>query len=80
MTEEKKGDENLREKAESGATTESQAVPPPPAWEADLDSYPLRAPSEDPRWAVRTVWCWVVFAVTSLVFILVLLVLGAFYD
>lgn len=51
-----------------------------PAWEADLESYPLHGPEEDPRWAVRTVWIWVGFALASLVFILTLLVLGAIYD
>ncbi len=70
----------LGEEPESAVKTESPNEPKVPAWEADLDVYPLRSPSEDPRWAVRTVGCWVAFAVASLVFILVLLVLGAIYD
>ena len=53
---------------------------PIPAWEADLDVYPERPASDDPRWALRIVWTWTGFAILSLVFILVLLVLGLFYD
>jgi hypothetical protein len=48
--------------------------------EKDLDVYPLREASEDPRWAVRTVWTWVSIAVFLLLFILTLLVLGLIYD
>jgi hypothetical protein len=64
------------------AKEEPQAppLPPGPAWEDDLDVYPLREKTEDPRWAVRTVWIWVVVALASLAFILTLLVLGIFYD
>ncbi len=51
-----------------------------PEWEADLDSYPLREPADDPRWAVRTVRIWAGFVLLSLAFILTLLVLGAIYD
>jgi hypothetical protein len=80
MTEGKKEEEDLREKAESVPKAESPAEPEGPAWEADLDIYPLRSPTEDPRWAVRTVKYWVAFAVASLVFILALIVLGAIYD
>jgi hypothetical protein len=71
---------NLGEEPESEAKIESPTEPKAPAWEADLDVYPLRSPSEDPRWAVRTVGCWIIFAVASLIFILVLIVLGAIYD
>ena len=48
--------------------------------EVGLDDYQLREPSEDPRWAVRTVWTWVCMAVVLLLFILTLLVLGIWYD
>ena len=51
-----------------------------PEWEADLDSYPLREPAEDPRWAVRTVRIWAGIVLASLAFILTLLILGAIYD
>jgi|GEM_PF-1478469 len=53
---------------------------PGPEWEKELEVYPLREASEDPKWAVRTVWIWIGFGLISLAFILVLLVLGLFYD
>jgi len=53
---------------------------PAPSWEAELDVYPLRPPSEDPGWAVKTVWAWAVFAVASILFIVALTILGAIYD
>jgi hypothetical protein len=46
----------------------------------DIDLYPLREPSEDPRWAVRTVWLWVSIAVFLLLFIVVLIIAGIWYD
>jgi len=46
----------------------------------DLSVYPLRDPSEDARWAIRTVRIWIGFALAAIVFILTLLVLGAIYD
>jgi hypothetical protein len=48
--------------------------------EEGLDVYPLRAKSEDPRWALRTVWTWVCIAVFLLVSIVVFLLLGLIYD
>ena len=48
--------------------------------EYELSAYPLREPSEDPRWAIRTVWVWIGFGLASLIFILTLLVLGSVYD
>ncbi len=42
--------------------------------------YPLRDRSEDPHWAVRTVRIWIAFGLASLLFILILLFLGIFYD
>jgi hypothetical protein len=71
---------NLDEEPKPEAKREPPLEPKAPPWEADLDVYPLRSPSEDPRWAVRTVKYWVAFAVASLVFILALIVLGAIYD
>lgn len=41
---------------------------------------PLRAPSEDPTWAVRTVWTWVGMAIFLLIFILLLIILGWWFD
>jgi len=49
-------------------------------WGEDIDDYPLRKSNEDPRWAVRTVWIWVWFALFCLIFILTLLIFGLFYD
>jgi len=48
--------------------------------EQGLDQYPLRDKSQDPRWAVRTVWTWVCIAVFLLVSIVVFLLLGLIYD
>ena len=62
------------------ASTDAGAEEPAPPWEADLDEYPVRSPSDDPRWAGCIVWTWVVFAVASLIFIIVLIILGVFYD
>ena len=50
------------------------------AVEHELDVYPLRNPSEDPRWAVRTVWTWVGIAIFLLLFFVVMGILGIFYD
>ena len=76
---------NHEEKVGQVTTAEPSELQPAgdatgPSWEADLDDYPLREKAEDPRWAVRTVWIWVGFALISITFILVLLVLGAIYD
>ena len=63
----------------SDATPET-AAPPGPEWENELDVYPLKDPQDDPRWAVRTVWIWTGIAIASLIFIVILLILGAIYD
>ena len=46
----------------------------------DMETYPLRQVSDDPRWAVRIVKIWIGFVIAALIFILTLLVLGAIYD
>ena len=51
-----------------------------PEWVSELGTYPLREKDKDPKWAVRTVWIWIGFAMVSLVFILTMLILGAIYD
>ncbi len=61
-----------------GAATKE--VPGGPAWEAEIDVYPLREATEDAKWAVRTVWIWIGFALVAMGFILVLLILGAMHD
>lgn len=63
--------------------TENQtetAEKPVHRWETEMDTYPLRTVKEDPRWASVTVWIWVSFAVFCIIFIVLLLVLGWFYD
>ncbi len=55
-------------------------VQPPDSIEDGLDFYPLRDPSEDPHWAVRTVWTWVGMALFLLLFIVTLLILGLWFD
>ena len=42
--------------------------------------YPLRDPSEDPRWAVRIARTWVGLGLFFLGFIITLIFLGVFYD
>ena len=46
----------------------------------DISLYPLRDPSEDPRWAVRVVWTWVAVGLFLLGFILLLFILGFWFD
>ena len=48
--------------------------------EAELDVYPLRDPSEDPGWAVKTVWVWVGMAIFLLLFLITLFILGLWFD
>ncbi len=48
--------------------------------EAALEEYPLRPPQEDPGWAIKTVWIWVVVAVGLFVFLVLLTILGIFFD
>lgn len=78
----------MEKTAESMVETRKTEMPNPgdpvgspgPAAEEAAEAYPLRNPGEDPRWAVRTVVIWVGFALVSLAFILVLLILGALVD
>ena len=69
----------MSEQPENLAVSDSDAQPPDPI-EDGLDWYPLREPSEDPRWAVRTVWIWVGMAIFLLLFIITLLILGLWFD
>ena len=68
-------DEQIENRAEDAdQSTEFQYL------EEGLDVYPLRSPSEDPRWALRTIWTWVSIAVFLLLFIVTLLILGLWFD
>ena len=69
----------MSKQPEKLAVDESHAQLPDPIEDA-LDSYPLRDPSEDPRWAVRTIWTWVGMALFLLLFIITLLILGVWFD
>ncbi|HDY64602.1 MAG TPA: hypothetical protein ENH84_00010 [Phycisphaerae bacterium] len=63
--------------------TENQiktAEQPAHRWETEMDTYPLRTAKEDPRWAIATVGIWVCFAMFCIIFIVLLLVLGWYYD
>lgn len=61
-------------------TAEEGEVQTPDSREAELDVYPLRDPSEDPRWAVKTVWVWVGMAIFLLLFLITLFILGLWFD
>ena len=58
--------------------TPDQGEPHP--WEAQIDTYPTRAPEDDPRWAIRVVMVWTTIAIALLVFIVALIILGLFFD
>ncbi|UCD50047.1 MAG: hypothetical protein JSW27_21260 [Phycisphaerales bacterium] len=62
------------------AVVEAQRQEGPDLLEASLEVYPLRDASEDPGWAVKTVFVWLFIACGLYVFFLVLLVLGIWYD
>ena len=64
--------ENIEDQTGESAEEEKSDV--------DLDQYPLRQSTDDPRWAVRVVKIWMGFVIAALIFILTLLVLGAIYD
>ena len=61
-------------------TVEDGDARAPASLEVELDLYPLREPSEDPRWAVGTVWTWVVMAIFLLLFLITLFILGLWFD
>ena len=66
--------------AEGMAAAGAPDSQPAPAWEALLDEYPTRPAEQDPRWALRLFWIWVVVADALILFIVALLILGWFYD
>lgn len=67
------------EQIENGTEDAGQSMEPH-YLEKSLDVYPLRGPSEDPRWALRTVMTWVFLAIFLLLFIVTLLILGLWFD
>lgn len=62
---------------QTGSQTAEEDVHP---LERGLDTYPVRESSQDPAWAVRTVWTWVGIMIFLLLFILYLLIAGLWYD
>ena len=51
-----------------------------PAWEKELDVYPIRPPEEDPRWAMWVFWIWVVLCSGMILFMVAITFLGWYYD
>jgi len=51
-----------------------------PEIEQELDVYPLRDPSEDPRWALWVMWIWIGISLGLFLFFVVLFILGIWYD
>jgi len=73
-------DEPKPDADQASAEPDAGSGEPAPAWEAELDHYPTRPPDQDPRWALWLFWIWACFASASIVFMVVLLVLGWFFD
>jgi hypothetical protein len=69
----------MSEQPENLTADESEVMPADP-FEDALDLYPVRDPSEDPRWALRTVQIWVGIAIFLLLFIITLVILGFWFD
>lgn len=70
-------DEQIEKRIEDESVDQSME---PHYLEEGLDVYPIRDPSEDPRWALRTIWVWVSIAIFLLLFIVTLLILGLWFD
>jgi len=66
--------------SESLGKTEPSPVGTPYPVEPAPDVYPLRAPSEDPRWALWVIGIWLTIAIGLFLFFIVLTVLGIWYD
>ena len=63
---------------ETGETAQTLESPHP--HEKLMNDYPLREPGEDPVWSVRIVKGWMWFLAFTTGGILLLIVLGFFYD
>ncbi len=79
MTEDEEQKSALSE-VEGTSENETQDTGDEQGIERDLETYPLREPAEDPRWAVRIVWTWVGIALFLLLFLVTLMILGFWYD
>ena len=64
----------------SAVETPPQVPDEGPAWEKELDVYPIRPPEEDPRWAMWVFWIWVVFCSGMILSMVLLTFLGWYYD
>jgi hypothetical protein len=77
-------DMTKKEVLKSSESSESPELPksdgPPHPHEELMDDYPLREPTEDPVWSVRIVKGWMWFLAFTTGGILLLIVLGFFYD
>ncbi len=83
MTDEEQQSAGAEPEAVSSAEAQQSVVPgarPLGPLEEELDVYPVRPPEHDPRWALWVMWTWVGIAIFFIVFILVLIVLGFYYD
>jgi len=68
--------DNHGENKEIGSEQPEQPHP----YEELLDDYPLREPGDDPVWSVRIVKGWMWFLAFATGGIVLLLILGLFYD
>jgi hypothetical protein len=73
-------EEEIRSEREEPVPGPIEARPGEPLPESAPPPYPLRPPSEDPRWALWTVRVWAGIALSGLIFFIALLILGIFYD
>jgi len=66
----------------AGPGSSSAAAPDatPHPFEALLDEYPLREPFEDPVWSVRIIKGWMYFLAFNFAWMLLIFILGIFYD
>ena len=66
--------------------TPADSTPPgsldstPHPFEALLDEYPVRDPSEDPVWSVRIVKGWMFFLAFNFAWMFLFFILGLFYE
>ena len=63
---------------ESEVGAKQDATPHP--FEALLDEYPLRDPSEDPVWSVRIIKGWLYFLAFNFAWMFLFLILGLFNE